>query len=1000
MKRRMFKCKRKSRNEIDRNLAYGFILVLMSFFILDVSAQTKNVVSGVVEDSNNLPLIGVAIKEEGTTNGTVTDIDGRFSLNVKSKSNLELSYIGYKKMIVNIDKKSDLGTIIMNEDDQTLKEVVVVGYGTLEKKQVTNSITSLSSKDLMEGVGGASVATALQGKVSGLVISGNDSPNGTNTFQLRGVASINSGQSPLVVIDGVPGGDIRSLVQEDIESIDILKDASAGAIYGTQAAAGVILITTKKAQNTEGKIKVSYRGEVIFKQSYNKPKVLSAEEYLAHGRGEDYGSSVNWYDELLNNNPTSQRQVINLSGGTKYSQLFATFLYENNKGLAINDNRTDYSGRINASFKILEGWVDINTHIDYRQAKRNRGWPNFQQALRNNPTRSPYDPDSETGYNVWLKNTLDYNVLADTKLQTDEGIDQWFKPDVTIKLNVLPIEGLFLQQTIGYDRRQWENHTYKSKYHREELENSRKGSAFLEFNKTENLNSEGYLTYIKEKGNHSINAVAGYSYYEHNSEKFNMKNFNFSVDDIKFWDMGQGTYLKDGTAEMDSEKSITERLFALFARVNYVYNDRYMGSATIRREGSSKFAINNRWGTFWALSGGWRISEENFMKNISQINDLKFRIGYGVTGNNDFDADYSRVMFGSDVDWMVPNIGGGYSWIKSYGKLRNVNNDLKWEEKTEWNFGIDYSLFDNRIYGKFDYYRRKVNGLIYEVQVPQPPYIEQKMFKNIGSLENKGWEFEIGADIVRSKDWNYSTTINLSNNQTKILNLDGSGSNTYFDKAEMPAPGSPGFAIRVQQNTKVGSFYLWKFAGFDEKGDFLLYNKNGEIIPAADKKQEDKRYIGNSTPTLIVGWNHSVRYKNWDMSVNIRSWIDFDVYNTIDMYFALPNDKQNTNVLKKAYSEYSHINGEKQLSDFFLDDGTFLKIDAINLGYNFNLRKYTNNILDRARCYFTVTNVATFTKYKGINPEVNITGLDGGIEWFTNLYPRTRGYTLGMQLSF
>ena len=984
------------KNVLARSLSIQHLLrlVLLVFLAFPIwaFAQSPISVKGTVVDDQQEPLIGVTVQVEGTQTATMTDVDGHFTINADPKSNLIFTYVGYLRQVKSVGNQTEMN-IQMETDAKLLEEVVVVGYGTLDKKQVTSSITSISSKDLVQGAGSSSIANALQGKIGGLVISGAGGPNSENSFQLRGVASVASGQEPLVVIDGMPGGDIRSVLQEDILSIDVLKDASAGAIYGTRAAGGVILITTKRAGDTNGKVNVTYTGELTLKQDYAKPRMLTAQEYVKYGRGKDYGSSTDWYEELLNNNPISQRHVVSMSGGMKNAQVYASIFYGENKGLPVNDSRTDYGGRINTNLKMLDGWLDATLRVDYRQAKRQQGLPDFTQALRNNPTRSPYDSSNETGYNIWFNESLDYNVLADAKLYTDEGMDQWFKPDVTFKLNILPIEGLSYQQTMGFERRQWEQHKFKSMKHREEQEKNRRGEAYLGLDKTENVSTEGYFTYIKSFDKHSVTAVGGYSYFRHDQEKFNMTNYNFSVDDVKFWNIGEGTYLKDGDAKMESSKSITEKLFALFARANYSYNDKYMAMATIRREGSSKFSDAHKWGLFWALSGGWRISNENFMKDIDVINDLKLRVAYGVTGNNGFSAEYSKITYGSDERWPVPNGG----WLMSYGKSKSPNPDLKWEEKAEWNVGLDFSLLNNRLYGKFDLYKRKVNDMLYEINVPTPPNPTEKMYKNIGNLQNTGWEIELGADIVRSKDWNYSTSINLSHSETKILDL---GVNSYISSGGMPSPGNPGDALRVQENSKIGSFYLWKFAGFDDNGDFLLYNKNGDIIPAKDKKQDDKMYMGNFNPALIVGWSHTLGYKNWDLTVNLRSWIDFDVYNAVDMYFALPNDGQNTNILKKAYDKNSHIKGEKQLSDFFLEDGTFLKIDAINVGYNLNLKKYTNNLFERARLYLTMTNVATFTKYSGINPEVNINGIkDNGIEWL-NFYPLTRSYILGVQLSF
>jgi TonB-linked SusC/RagA family outer membrane protein len=875
-----------------------------------------------------------------------------------------------------------------------LEEVVVIGYGTLEKKMVTSSITSLSSKDLMVGVSGSDIGTALQGRISGLVMSNTGSPNSTTTFQLRGMTSVNAGKSPLIVIDGFPGGDIRSINQNDILSIDVLKDASAGAIYGTRATSGVILITTKSGSNTDGKVKLTYSSEMAKKQDYNAPKLLTGREYAAHAISTDYGEDTDWWNEMINHDNFSHNHHISIDAGLEKAQVHTSFFYEENQGIALNDERADYGGRLNANFKLFDDWLEIRPNVDYRQSLRNDNRANFQQALRNNPTRSPYDADSNTGYDVWVGDPYDSNVVSDANLSTYEKLDKWFKPEVVFKLNIKPVPGLSFQQQVGYENRQSEYHNYRTSDHRQELESSRKGYATLQFIKANYLTSEGFANYIREfRGGHLLNAVAGYSYFEANGENFSMSNYNFAVDGVKFWNIGAGTGLSDGKASMSSNKSITERLFAVFARANYSFQDKYLLQASIRHEGSSKFAPDNRWGDFWALSAGWRISNENFMKDLNWVDDLKIRFGYGVTGNNDFSSAYTANTFSSDALWLLPD----QTWAYSYGKSQNINPRLGWEEKKEWNLGIDYAFFGNRLYGKFDLYRRKIDGLLYNVKVPQPPYVQSAQWQNIGTMESKGWEFEIGGDIIRTKDLTWSSSLNLSHNSGKILTL--WGDNTYYNGNSFTTPGNPGEAARIEEGTEIGSFYIWKHAGFDDDGNFLLYNKEGEVIPADTKTEQDKQYIGNYLPKLIVGWRHTVVYKNLDLGVNLHSWVNFDVYNTINMYLGIQG-RGATNLLQDAYGKFDHIRGEKQLSDYYLEDGTFLKIDAITLGYTLPMKKYTK-FIDRIRLYGTVGNVCTLTGYSGMNPEVNITGWDNGTERFwSNFYPNTRTYTLGLQFNF
>ncbi len=416
---------------------------------------------------------------------------------------------------------------------------------------------------------------------------------------------------------------------------------------------------------------------------------------------------------------------------------------------------------------------------------------------------------------MWLNETLEYNTIADSNLRDYEGLDKWFMPEVSFKLNILPVQGLTFNQTLGYELRQWEEHTYTYKTSRGEIENARKGTAYLGFSKTENINAEGYGSYIRSWDKHNLNAMVGYSYYEGNGESFNMTNYDFSVEGVKYWDIGTGTYLKKGLASMGSSKNVTTKLFSYFGRVNYDYDNRYLLSASLRRESSSKFMKNNRWGTFWSVSGGWRISDEKFMENASWVSDLKIRAAYGVTGNSSFSTSYGALAYGSDGYFMMPNTGN-YNIV--YGPSINLNEDLKWEEQHGWNIGIDYSFFDDRLYGKFDWYNRKVVDMLYSVKVPQPPYPNTDMMKNIGSMTNRGWEFEIGADIVRSKDWSYTTNIILSHDKTKITTL--YGDSTFFEDSGFPAPGSPGNAKRVEEGTTIGQFYLLKGAGIDTERRF------------------------------------------------------------------------------------------------------------------------------------------------------------------------------------
>ena len=994
----------KSKINIYKRFVFLFSICLLSFAPLTLSAQTGKTISGKVIDKENEPLIGVAVVVKGNeAKGTVTDIDGNYSIeNISDHDILKFTYIGYQTIEEKAEGKTTINITMMESTNQ-LNEVVVVGYGSMEKRAVTTSVSSIKGDNLTSGMGGATIATALQGKIPGLTISGTSSPNSSSSFQLRGVASVNAGQGPLVVIDGIPGGDMRSLNQEDIESIDVLKDASAGAIYGTRAAGGVILITTKKAQ--AGGIKVKYTGEFSLESVRKRPEMLSSSEYIMYGMGQDYGADTDWYKELTRDNPISTRHVINVSGGSKDALVYVTFMNQDQKGIVIGDSRKDYSGRINTNFRLFDGKAEIRTNSEYRQAQRDQrnSADSFNMALGLNPTIPLYDSKQNGGYNV-IGNGIsgtNFNPVADIELQTYDGKDKWLLTDATLKVNLT--DALSAQGTIGYQESQWQLTRYISAFHKESVDGSRSGGGYHGFSKTTRMSAEAYATFNKtfaEK--HYINAVAGYSFWDGNQESFNMTNYNFPVEAIGAWDMSSGTYLTDGRATMNSEKKPRERLLSFFGRVNYTFNDRYMLSASLRHEGSSKFGKNHRWGDFWGISGGWRISDEQFVKDLGFVSDFKLRMGYGTTGNNDFDSGLSARRYTSNQMW--PTNG---TWNPAYGSAVNANPDLKWEVKNEFNFGFDYAFFNNRLYGKFDIYDRQVKDMLYEVNAPMPPMVHKTIMKNIGSLQNRGWEFEIGGDIVNNKNFKYSTTMRFSHNTSKIKKLGDSG--YYLDGVTFPSPGNPGTAARLQDGVNIGQYFIYKYAGLDEDGKWLIYDKDNNIVPADGKNAEgkdnlsplNKHYVGNAMPELIVSWDHTLQYRDFDMTISLRSWINYDIFSQVNMYYGLKNQSQN-NVLKDAYSFYGAINDEKILCDLWLTDGTFLKIDAINIGYTANLKKYTRYI-DKCRLYLTARDIATFTNSRALNPEVNINGLYPGFEYIKNkdtMYPQTCRFTLGVQLTF
>ena len=972
------------------------VLIMATLLLSGFSLSAQQRVTGTVSDDTGAPLPGANVTVVGTGTGTLTDISGAFSINVPgADASLEVSFVGYLTQTVPVGNRTTI-QITLQTDATAIEDVVVIGYGTMQKRQVTSSIQSIGGDDLPVGVGGTDISGALVGKIAGLMIQGNDSPNSSGSFQLRGMASVNASRGPMFIIDGLPGADPRSLNPEDIESIDVLKDASAGAIYGSRATGGVILVTTKRAKT--GNIQLSYTGELTYRQAYKLPQMLNAQEYLSLGGRNDFGGETDWMKEGLNDNPFSHRHNVTMQGGTDKMRVLLSLGYNDATAIVKFDNRKDYNGRFNMEMKFFDGWLDLGANVTYRQAARDQRFDNqdMEGLLRTNPTQPLYDPNSQTGYNVWTGgDDTDVNKIAEMALQTREGLDKWFRPDFFAKVNILAIPGLSYRQSVAYENRQWENHEYDPSTMRSEINSGRRGTARLDFSKTEHLNADGYFTYLKDFGKHSINATLGYSYFERDSENFWMRNRDFSVDAVKFWNMGNGTWYKSQSAptgeyDMSSSKDITQRLTAYFARVNWSYDDKYMASASIRREGTSKLPSHNRWGNFWAVSAGWRISRENFMERATWLDDLKLRVAYGVTGNEGFGADYAARMFGTDAYWLMPN----GRWAQSYGAVRNINNDLKWEERKETNIGLDFAMFNNRLWGSIDWFDRTVDGMIYSVDVPQPPYTQDKMFKNIGVFGGRGFDLQLGGDIVRGKNWTYTTSLNLSHSSTKVRTLFGDGSymdgdwiNNWVENVH-----------RLEEGVTVGQFWLYRHAGFKD-GRFQIYNSKDEVIFTDDASRDDRVYMGNATPALMAGWTHNLRYKNLSLDVTLTSWIDFDIYNAIELEYGLISVAQG-NLTKDVLGRDKHITGRPSPTEWFMYDGTFLKIQNMTLGYNLPMQKYTKHIRN-IKVYLTINNLATFTKYPGLNPQLAQTNWSWqGVERKGDLYPQTRSFILGAQLSF
>jgi len=967
-------------------------IVILEKSLKKKKQQATEIVKGRIVDESGEPLIGATVMVGNSGKGVATDLNGNFTIEAAKGETLKVSYIGYDNKNVKIGGSSSLD-ITLSPNSEMLDEMVVIGYGTTERKRVTSAITTIKGENIPKGLNGATIATALKGAVTGLDVSGYNGPNSGQSFQLRGVASINSSQGPLIVVDGVPGGSLYNVNAEDIESIDVLKDASAGAIYGTRAAAGVILITTKRGK--AGQTKVSYTCEVTIDHMRKRPHMLSAQEYVEEGIGTDYGYDTDWYGEMTRKNALSQKHVITLNGGTENARVFASVAYEDMSAVFKNDTRTDYSGRINADFKAMGGFLEFSTRLQVRQ--KDSDWrtavSQLHSALLLNPTIPVMSPSNPDEYNIDEAGLGYYtSPVADNEYRKYLYRQQYLLATGVVKVNIM--KGLSVQGTANLDYRPNRYYQWYDPRHKDCVVNGYDGWARHDYGKSTYKTFEAYANFDRTFGQHRIDAVAGWSFYQNSGLSFYAANGDFSVAGVEGWNIGEGKYINiDQNNKVGSSRSVRQRLLSYFVRANYSFGDKYMLSASFRREGSSKFGPKHRWGNFWAISGGWRINKEKFMQDLDWISDLKIRVGYGVTGNNGLPNGISTPTFRTWENYIIDG-----KWQTAYSPSANVNLAIKWEEKKEWNVGFDFSLFNERLWGRFDWYDRTVDDLIYNTTAPIPPYIYSSVYTNVGQLTNRGVELELGGVILNTGGWKWTSAFRLSHNESKLKKI--ADDVDYINGPSFPIPGSPGPGQRITTNSDIGQFWVFRNAGVDNEGKWQIYDVDNNIVPAAGNTVEANRvYKGNGIPKAVLAMDHNVSWKGFDLGLQLRSWLGFNIYNQQAMYYGIPNSSQE-NVLRDSYYRLKHIKDDnKVISDFFLENGDFLKIEYITLGYTFDIKKHFKYI-DKVRLYLTMRDVAMFTKYKGYNPEVDITGLFPSIESTTRLYPQTTRYTVGLQVNF
>ena len=934
--------------------------------------------------------------------GTITDFDGNFMLDVPAKSVLVISYIGYVTQEVPTAGKNSL-EIVLKEDTKTLDEVVVIGYGTQRKGDVTSSVASVKADNFVKGAV-KDVGQLIQGKVAGLAITNpNGDPTGSTQIRLRGTNTIGGANTaPLVLIDGIPG-ELGTVAPEDVESVDVLKDGSAAAIYGTRGTNGVILITTKQAKGVDI-IQVDYNGYVSTSLISKKLDMLNEDEFRTLYPEQDHGADTDWIDEI-SRTPVSHVHNLSLMGGNSKTNYIANLNYASRQGIMKKSDFESFQGRIEVTHRMFDDKLKLKFGLfgkkNQMESTTNggsfRGWV-YGQATRRNPTDPVRNEDGTWNENV---SKFEYeNPLA--LLYEAEGNVK--KTQLRYNGNIVynPIKDLTLSAVFSYIRDNMNRGYGETLNHISALRDGLAGwSSVGAYTKMEKL-MELTAQYNKEIGAHKFSVLGGYSYNETDFEELWIDNYGFQDDYFGGWhNIGIGSALKDGKANIGSKKTPTN-LIGFFGRATYSFKNRYLLMGALRYEGASQlWGTDNAWGLFPSISVGWRITEEAFMKNQKIFDDLKLRVGYGVTGSQPKDPFLGVAMlkYGS-----YAFVNG--NWVQTIVPASNPNPDLKWEEKKETNIGLDFVSWGGRLSGSIDYYNRDVDGLIYEYGVPTPPNLYNKTMANGGTMRNRGVEVLVTVVPVQNKDFEWSTTGTFSLNSNKLISLSGSifkSDYDYFNTGTVEYSGQVADSHRVQVGESIGNFYGFKVVDVDSEGRWIYEDRNGELVNYKDftHAPEDKHVIGNGLPKWYAGWNNTLRYKNFDLNVTMRGAFGFQIINGGRMNYENVKNSRFENRLKSVndlvFGKHTlSPEVEPEFNSYYVEDGDYWKIDNITLGYSFGqVGKYIKSL----RIYGSVLNALTITGYKGIDPEVSTDGLTPGYDT-RDRYPSVRSFTFGVNVKF
>jgi TonB-linked SusC/RagA family outer membrane protein len=995
-------------------------IILLLFFAGYANAQNLTIKGKVTSTLTKEALPGVNVVIKGTTQGTATNTDGEFTLVVPNENSvLTFSFIGQVTQEIKVGQQLVIN-VEMADDVTKLDELVVIGYGVQKKEEVTTSMAKVKSDDFVQGMV-KSPAQLLQGKVAGLGISNiNGSPTEPIQFMIRGTSTLASGQDPLVVIDGIPGGSLYAIAPEDIESMTVLKDGSSAAIYGTRGTNGVIIITTKRGNGKKG-ASVEYNMSVSMDEIAGTRQMLTADDYLRLGKDTatiitgtklaqqifqplDKGSKTDWV-KAITRKPINQVHNLSFEGGDEKSNFIASLTYRDMNGILLNSDRTSYSARVSVNHSALNDRLRLNLNINNSTYKDHDVWTEaYRTALLMNPTAPIYNTDGS--YFEWGSVTKPFNPVALLKEETN--LNNWNELLTNGKITIEPIKGWNIGATGGIQR----NDGMRDKWSTLEHENNTISGLGGRVEKWANQNFDytGELTtdFSKTIGSHNFSIMGGYSNQYFVISNSHMLATLFGSDQFQAWSFAPSLSTAKGTSVLEADKQ-DSKLIAFFGRATYNYNQKYLLMATLRREGSSKFGANNKWGYFPAVSLGWRINKESFMQNVSFVDDLKLRAGYGVTGTIPNDSYMSLLLLKYD-DTKQAYMNG--SWVKGVVPDHNPNPDLKWEVKQEYNFGLDFGLFKDMLSGTVDLYKRLTSDLLFGYTVPVPPNKASTTFANAAKIENKGIEVVLNSTIINKNKFKIMVSGNMAYNKNTVKNLD----NNLYSLTELDAgyTGSPiqTYTHKIVPGEPIGNFYGFKAVGVTQNqkvsannGLWRYLSSTGDTVTTTLEK--DKRVLGNGIPKIFAGINATILYRGFDFYISFRGAFKFQVYNQFRSQFetfaVIGTDNIPKATLDKPFGSSSSVNNAPSYNSYYIENGDYVKLDNISLGYTFKLPQSWS--ISKFRIYVSGINLHTFTKYKGLDPEVSILKdaisgqMNPGMEpW--DAYPKTRTYTMGLNLTF